>query len=354
MERRIGDRQLVNIVVLFLIVQFGGLLLTYASLPTYAIQPAMSISGNGASFTIYNVFIIILEIIIITFVLLYVFKKFRSNALFVLLDAFIIVPGSTITFSIVLGILLPTLPAIPELIASFALAVLLMLVKQKFQRLRNIVVLLSAMGIGVLFGIIGGFYFVYLFISVLALYDYVSVFITKHMISLANMAMQKNLALFVGSSDIHMVPNRMVSRKDRKAAAKSGLANNIKDEHVRDLIRSGNTPFVSQINLGGGDLLAPLMLATGAYVTFLNYFVPVIIVIGSTTGMLATLFILTKYKVALPAIPPIFAFENLAIAVIYLIYMPQAPITALAFFGLFAAILLVMLYTLNRNRDAGR
>jgi presenilin-like A22 family membrane protease len=349
MERRIGGRQLLNIVVFFLIAQFGGFLLTVNSLPLSAVASYTATATASYQPTPFNVFIIVIEVILITMLILYVFNKYHGELVFLIFDGFVIIPGSAITFWLVLRLLFPALNSTNALILGIIFAIIFMAIKQKKQKLRNIAVLTSVIGFGVLFGISVGFQFCYLFLALLALYDYIAVFVTKHMITLANIMVQKNISAFVGSSDVHMVPNQYVSKSDRAEIAKSGLTKKIKDPVIRDMTKKGNTPFISQVALGNGDLLAPLMLATGAYVGFSDFFIPIFVIVGSTVGVIATLAILKRYQVALPAIPPIFAFENLFLGIAFLIYGQRDVQLSLYFFSIFRILIAVMLYTLNRG-----
>ena len=78
------------------------------------------------------------------------------------------------------------------------------------------------------------------------------------------------------------------------------------------------------MQLGTGDLALPLMLAVSAYISFLSYFAAVMIILGAASGMIFTMYLLKRYKVALPAIPPLFAFINLFLAVLFAINNVQA------------------------------
>lgn len=351
MERKIGGRQLLEIIVFFLIVQFAGLLLTEIWLPLNQISTVQTVSASGPQTTTYYNLIVIAEIIVITAVIIFFFRKYRGQFFFILLDLFTIVPGSTFTFLIVINIILPNLNAYLTWGAALLFAMAIAIAKRRYQSLKNFVVLTSSIGFGVIIGIIGGFEFVYFFLAILAVYDYVAVFVTKHMVSLADIVVKNNIAAMVGSRDVHMVPGSYVSAKERAEVKKSGIQNRIKNTYVQDLIRKGNVPYVSQVGLGGGDLLAPLILTTAVYVTFGNFFAPMVIIMGSLSGIIATMFILKRYKVALPAIPPLFAFENLFLALIFLMYVPNSLPLSLAFLMAFAAIMLIMAYTLNRKKD---
>ena len=64
-------------------------------------------------------------------------------------------------------------------------------------------------------------------------------------------------------------------------------------------------PVAARTALGTGDLAMPLMLAIAAYKVNLNFVLSFVIIIGALLGLILTMFILRKYKRALPAIPPL-------------------------------------------------
>ncbi|EQD47763.1 Peptidase A22, presenilin signal peptide, partial [mine drainage metagenome] len=71
------------------------------------------------------------------------------------------------------------------------------------------------------------------------------------------------------------------------------------------IIGKGMVPFAASAALGTGDLATPLMLSISAYSISLNFTISIFIALGALFGLMLTMFILRKYKRALPAIPPI-------------------------------------------------
>jgi hypothetical protein len=61
------------------------------------------------------------------------------------------------------------------------------------------------------------------------------------------------------------------------------------------------------------------MVAVSAYISFASYFAPIMVILGASCGMIFTMYLLKKYKVALPAIPPLFAFISLFLAILFAI-----------------------------------
>ena len=116
-------------------------------------------------------------------------------------------------------------------------------------------------------------------------------------------------------------------------------------------MKSGVYPIISQVQLGTGDLALPLMLAVAAYISFLSYFAAMMVVLGAASGMIFTMYLLKKYKVALPAIPPLFAFINLFLAVLFAINDVQQYGLWLGFLTIFIVTILLLLNKLNSLKN---
>jgi hypothetical protein len=174
----------------------------------------------------------------------------------------------------------------------------------------------------------------------------VAVFITKHMIAMAKEMSSRNLAFLIGSTDVEALPKKYLSSSDIRELKKQ--ESKIKDPLVKGLVKEGVFPVVSQVQLGTGDLALPLMLAVSAYISFFSYFAAVMIAVGSAAGMVFTMYLLKRYKVALPAIPPLFAFINLFLAVLFAINDIQAY---RIWFGFLIVAAVTLLALLNKLRE---
>ncbi len=345
LERKIENRQLINIIVLFTIVQFAGLLITifaFSSVEVYAAPMPASASVSGAA--IYLAYIVTTAIIIIL-----LFRFVRGDILFVLLEGFVVLFATSFLLFIILTTLLPSTSYLYIGIACVLATILLIVAKNYRPGLRNFIAITSSIGVGVVIGQ-NGFYLAYLLMLFIAVYDYVAVFITKHMITLARAVSARNLAFLIGSSDVEAIPKEYVTAKDRAEFKKSVKMKDVKDPTMRELIAQGAVPVISQVQLGTGDLAIPLMLSVSAYVSFFNYMLPVSIVIGSIFGLIFTMYLLKTYRVALPAIPPLFAFINLFLGVVFLFAQPQNYSLALGFRLGFVITLTILMAKLNRIR----
>lgn len=339
LERKIEARQLLSIISMFLIVQFAGLLLTIA-----VIQSGQTVQYTSTLNTADDAVFYAVYVVVVSAVILILLKKFGGSVLFRVMEAVLIFITTFFISSIVFGYLLP---ADTAGILALAIAVAMVYIKSVKNKLRNFTALIISIGAGTIIGL-NGFTFAYIFMALIAVYDYVAVFITKHMLTLAKEISDKNLALLIGSSDVEMVPPSHVSAKEAATIRRSIKVKEIKDPTIRKLFLQGNIPVASQAMLGGGDLFVPLMLSIGAYVSIHSLFLTLMLTVGAGTGMIATMFILKRYKMGLPAIPPLFAFMNLFMGIAYLVIDPKMIVLIASSFILFIGIMLILMLTVRR------
>jgi presenilin-like A22 family membrane protease len=151
--------------------------------------------------------------------------------------------------------------------------------------LKNPAAILSTAGVGVIFGVSLGFVPAVLFLVMLAIYDFLAVFISKHMVQLATFVMEKNMAFTI------TVENEAVDKEE--ASQKS--TDKVKAKKISDMDR--------RIDLGTGDLIAPLMLSVS--VLQISIIASILVSAGAIITFGAFLMFLRKEKVILPALPPI-------------------------------------------------
>ncbi len=348
LERKIEARQLASIMTMFLIVQFGGLLIAITALGTSAAQV---VSSQGtAQGTVETALFYMLYIIAFAALILFIFRFLNGKIVFMLLEAFVVLLATAILLFIVFSVLLPSASSLYLGIAAAVITIAMIAVKYKTSRLRNVLAITSSMGVGILIGL-NGFALAFLFMLFIAVYDYIAVFVTKHMQVIAKHASSMNLALLVGSSEVEAIPSRYLKRQDVREFRKDIRKQKVSDPMIKRLISEGIVPLVSQVQLGSGDLAIPLMVAVSAYVSFLSYFAGFMVVAGAGFGMLYTMYLLKKYKVALPAIPPLTAFISLFLGIMFLVTSP-AQIQVWAGFMLLSAVIVLVLTTKLRSIQA--
>ncbi|MDE1827744.1 MAG: hypothetical protein KGH65_01115 [Candidatus Micrarchaeota archaeon] len=355
MLTRIENRQLAHILVLFLIVQFGGMLLAsllFSTAQASALTGSSTSAINSASQTFYYFG----SIIIFALLLVLLIRFYKGELLFILLEALAVVLPSFFFFLIILGYLFPSADFNPLAAISILLAVLLIYAKNKRPSLRNAVVVISSIGLGVILGISFGFAAAFLFMGLIAIYDYVAVFVTKHMITFAKALSSRNLAFLISASDIEVESQSSLQGK-YGAVYKKHLVEmrKIDNPTIQRLIKSGQIPIIAQIQLGAGDLGLPLMLAVSAYSVLANYFLSFVIILGGAAGLIATMLFLRKYMRPLPAIPPLFAFICIALGLaLPFTAVPNLALSALLIAAGVFIVVFVMYLTLRMGLRADK
>lgn len=306
------NRQLVHILTLFLIVQFGGILL----IPIFAPTPLTS------TYTISPVQIIIFlaVVIIVVPVLTLLFIKFyHGSRMFVYFEAYAIGGPAFLLFSGIIYYFFPKVPLPLTISFAFLLAALLIIAKNKRQSLRNLAAIIASLGLGLIVGTSFSLSLTYLILVVLAIYDYIAVFVTKHMVTLAKAFMSRNIAFFIGSTDIEAVPFGSLSKEEQKGYKKHEQeVRSLNNPIMNKILKAGDVPLLAQIQLGTGDLIIPLIVAVSAYSLFFNYYLSIVVATGAGFGILLTTLYLRKYRQRvqfLPAVPPQLAFISIALAV---------------------------------------
>ena len=135
--------------------------------------------------------------------------------------------------------------------------------------LKNAAAILATAGVGVIFGISLGLFPVVLFLILLAIYDYLSVFSTKHMVEMANFVVQRDLAFTVTAKGPPAAPGQKEQRVD----------------------------------LGTGDMIAPIMMEVSALA--FNPVAAAFVFVGAVVSLAIFLQYVWKKKMVLPALPPI-------------------------------------------------
>ncbi len=199
-------------------------------------------------------------IILFTIIILIIIKFVKGILLFRILEAIAIFASSFLVFNVFLSE------------AAVMLAVLLVLLRNALRDsifLRNISGIIAVAGAGALTGISLGITPVIVFVVMLAIYDIIAVFWTKHMVVMAKHLTKSNLAF------TYALPTK---------------------QH--------------QFELGTGDIVIPLAFSTsvlreGFSLGFPNYlWLPLMILLGSIIGLVATIEYASKSPgKALPALP---------------------------------------------------
>lgn len=187
--------------------------------------------------------------------------------LFRIMEFTLVASASSIVFyaflRIVLGLEESTLAAI-------AMAVAFSAAKAFMPPLKNPAAILATAGVGVIFGISLSPIPLIIFLIMLSAYDFLAVFATKHMVEMANFIVKKDLAFTITAK----APPRKPGEKEQR------------------------------IDLGTGDMIAPIMLEVSVLAQF-GPVATIFVFVGSIVSLALFLTLVWKKKMVLPALPPI-------------------------------------------------
>ncbi|MGC8586467.1 MAG: presenilin family intramembrane aspartyl protease [Candidatus Micrarchaeia archaeon] len=320
-ERVVEVRQLLQILIMFMIVQFFGLLLAtqvYSGLTYEQIKSAQVISTSA------NALVYIAYIVIVTAILLIIFRIYKGNKLYLLLEAGVVLIASFFVFLIGIAAVFNSVAYnlygagnAYIFATALALSVLLVVAKLKRPQLRNVTAIIASIGVGIILGISFSFLAAFIFMVVLAIYDFIAVFITKHMVALGNAAIEKNLSFLVMVNEYKAIPEKSLSRSEQKEYEKAKPELVKKGGVLKELAKNNMVPIAARTALGTGDLAIPLMVAVSAFKVYLNFVLSFVVALGAILGIVITLFILSKLKRPLPAIPPILLGICIALAIYF-------------------------------------
>lgn len=261
-----------KIILYFIIAQLlgiyaGYILLTDVSAKAYIDQFSVAPFEQDSLLNVVALALVVL----FGAVLILLLGKIRKTNLLIIAEAFsIIFGGSIIFYSFVKPFLQDFYEsAITAGIISALLYSLKFLSKDDTKiTINNILAIFASAGVGAIFGYSIGYIPMLLFVIFLAIYDYIAVFKTKHMITLAEMIDTKNLTLVLKSG-------KGTIKKGKKQG--TGLA------------------------LGTGDVVVPIALAVSFIrVSLLS---SLLIELGAITALSYLLYKVKKERLFMPAIP---------------------------------------------------
>ena len=326
--RKVEVREFIHIIVIFLAAQFAGLFLATQLFNGATIQEIQSTQGAASiqGSLEYAIYVIAL-IIGFSIVLILISRLYKGMKILYLLEAVVIFSASFFVFAIIISSSLSLLN-IPNtdtsqyaiLFGSAVLALAMIIVKNLVPRIRNYVTIFISAGVGLIWGYNFTFLMTYILFVVLAVYDVIAVFITKHMVTLANAMIGKNLTFLVQVGDVKAVPERQAAAanssyvKEMDRLAKS-------DPITRDVRQSSMVPVPVGNALGTGDIVVPMALAIASYSVTLNFVLSFFIIFGALLGFLLLFLILSRMRRMLPALPPLLFGCSIGIILYYAIYV---------------------------------
>ena len=223
-------------------------------------------------------------------------RFFKGMMFFRLLEFLVVSTASSIVFfAIALSLL--GMDFATAIMLGMALGLLLGVLKYFKDEVKNAAAVISSAGVAALFGFSLGFLPAVVFIVLLSLYDYIAVFKTKHMITMARELSTRQLSFAVTAKSL---PKRMPAETEPVYTQRAN--------------REGE-----RLDLGTGDLSVPAMISVSAYSLGPNGMVYALAVaLGSTLSLYALLKFVSKERVFLPALPPICLGGMLALLIVKL------------------------------------
>ncbi|MDO8554279.1 MAG: presenilin family intramembrane aspartyl protease [Candidatus Micrarchaeota archaeon] len=260
-----------NLLVLFIVAQLMGIytgiiILNDTLANPYVASFAVNEDINEPINALYYFgFILIGAVFIIIMI-----RFFKTHEiLFRLLEFFMISTSSSIVFYAISRIFLDYGYA-----TTFGIAAGLAFAAIKFvlPKAKNAAAVLATAGVGAIFGISFGLVPAVLFLVLLSLYDFVAVFTTKHMVEMAEFIIKKDLAFTITAQTAEGTPRFVEGKRHR-------------------------------IDLGTGDIIAPIMLEVSVLPFGFN--AVIMVFLGATVSLLVFLHLFLNKKLVLPALPPL-------------------------------------------------
>lgn len=285
-----------SLIIIFLSVQILGITTGYRYLELMSrgiVEPAL---GDPAS-PMTSVFLLAYLMIITGVIILIIRYKKRILTVF---EALAIFFASLIVFELLipLGITIPYLGAIS---IGFFLALLLTVthIHKRNYLTQNTALVFAVSGAGAVLGASLGVIPVLIFMFILGIYDFISVFYTKHMVYMAKAITEKPMAFTAAFPTHTRGQERHVEKLKKIETTQETKANKKK-------LKSYSKTF----QLGGGDLAIPLVFT----VSLLR--IGIIPAIAASIGSLIALvtlfiFLLKRPGIAIPALPPVTAGATL-------------------------------------------
>jgi presenilin-like A22 family membrane protease len=304
----IGNRNIAEMIAVFVIVLAVGMLIAVEAVKTSMASIVYSTMSNP-KFVVFSYFLDATFIVIIAMLLVKRHAHHSNTFLFEALEGIVTSFTAFFVFLLVIALLSPqTATDGSAYVMAAVIAVALVLLKDKWHRLRDFNTAVSSIGVGLVLGL--NFHFIYamLVLAAVAVYDYIVIFKTREMVSMAREFASEDIAFLISVSDLEAVPERGLSQAEIDAYVKNlKKAHGLDNPESRKILQSGRLPVVSQVALGEGDLSLPLMASISAY-TSIGLLFSAIVLLGSIAGIVSVMLILKWYKRPIPAIPPLFAF----------------------------------------------
>ena len=250
------------------------------ALSQFSVAPKELISDPNSPL---NALVFLAYILFGAVMIMLVSRFYKGMALYQVLELVVVSTASSVVF-FAIAFSLSGLGLDLSLAIGAVAGLALGLAKLARAEVKNAAAIISSSGVGALFGFSLGFIPTSIFVLLLALYDYIAVFKTKHMITMARELSTRQLSFAVTAKSVPARAPKETSEAYVDRAMKEG----------------------ERLDLGTGDLSVPAMLAVSAYTLGPNGLIySLAVAAGSTISIYLLLRFVSKQRVFLPALPPI-------------------------------------------------
>jgi presenilin-like A22 family membrane protease len=263
-----SSRLLLSMLSFFAIAQVLGIFTGAVVLRDFTENPYVSsLVVTTDSDSPINAFLFIGYILAGAAIMILMIRKLKFMPIVFMVMEFVLISTSS---SIVFYAILRSFMGLEEsTLAGIVLALIFAGLKTRLPQLKNAAAIMATAGVGVIFGISLGLIPLILFLILLSVYDFLSVFATKHMVEMANFIVKKDLAFTVTAR----APPPKPGEKEQR------------------------------IDLGTGDMIAPIMLEVSALA--ISPLASIFVFAGAVLSLGLFLTLVWKKKMVLPALPPI-------------------------------------------------
>ncbi len=285
MNSKINSKFILYLIIIFIVVQVIGL----ATANYYSSQDIRISIVTDNPDDIINAVAIIVEILFITGLMLVLRKLFKKRGYLHIFEFLALLIGMIIVFDIFL-------PYISALFISFLVLYIRHILKENpnYQKTllwyNNVLLGLAIAGAGAIIGLSLGLIPVIVFLILLSIYDFIAVFYTKHMVTLAKMFIKQKLALTFA------IPSKKRT-----------------------------------FQLGGGDIVIPLTVSASFFFVLIksySFWIAILPIIGiwiaSLLGLFWTFWFITNNKrgiKVMPALPPQAILMLIVIIITYILLL---------------------------------
>lgn len=234
---------------------------------------------------IEDILLMVLAFVSAILIMLVIAHLYKGNLLYKIMDLLVVAAASFVVFY-GLGIYI----GYDELVAM-VMAIIFSGTKFFEPRIKNLTAVVSSTGVAIMFAMFLTFYEAIVFLVIMCIYDFVAVFVTRHMVVLAREFGKRDMSFSISSQE--KVREKLLVKTN------SGKLKEVIGERVE------------RLELGTGDIAIPLAFSLIVFKQMLPYnfgaaiSVFIVMTVFSTSALALVLNYVMRKRVFLPALPPI-------------------------------------------------